>query len=717
MADPAPALDAPLASVPAPSRAFALAAARVTIALLLACAVFPPFIPVAGPLSADDLLAVAGVGLAVFLAAFSGRRPALDASLVGLAALALVGVISSTANADGLGDFVRLAGRSSGRAVFYAALVVSVRLAFEERSWARIALGVVVAAASAEAVFCLWAYATRYQGPYGLGVIPFPDWSVLYGRARVQGTFSGTVGTYETDATSANFLAGYLVFTIPASLGLAAGARRGELRVVVLLGALAQLAALYLTYTRAALVALGAPILVVGWLLGRRKLASAALVVAIAATLAIPTVRTKFFGEAHNRFALWGASLMMTRDAPLVGVGDGNYDTVLHARQDYYDTPWGIASTSSHNSVLLSAAYHGVPGGLVHVLLYGLVVAVTLSAVRRTRARGFERGDLAIAVGIAGGISGYLVHDQFNNLFYVPKVVTQLWLLFGVLLALAPRDGSRVLTAPASGGSTLPTEPGMQRISENADDGLLGVRALELAIRNVPLIAALALVGGVLGWASGVFEARPFSTRAVVELGIRHPLAPVEPPIVAAERLGGHVANAARTFDRSAALRVDARRDTARALTRYLDVTVTARTSSAAKAIADAGLASFLVEHVEMSAFERRLVTVEGDKWRRWSERVEAERARIVAAPKTDATDVRLTELDGALFDLKTRVNACDALDNDLRTPPTRLVAPPSEPAQPPSSSKPRAAGGASLGLLVAAMIVAARRSPGAAAQ
>ncbi|MCK6550533.1 O-antigen ligase family protein [Myxococcota bacterium] len=712
MAETARAIEA---DAPLPDRApsLALAAARVSIALLVACAVFPPFIPVAGPLSADDLLAVAGVALAVFLSVFAGRPPSVDATILGLVALALLGFVSSIANAESVGDLVRLAGRSSGRMLFYAALVAAVRLAFDGRVWARRALAIVVAAASAEALFCLWAYVTRYQGPYGLGVIPFPDWSVLYGGVRVQGTFSGAVGTYETDATSANFLAGYLVFTIPATLGLAAGARRGEVRVLVLLGALAQLAALYLTYTRAALVALGAPILVAGWLIGRRKLAAGALVLAVAATLAIPSVRTKFFGEAHNRFALWGASLMITRDAPLTGIGDGNYDTVLHGRQEYFDTPWGIASTSSHNSVLLSAAYHGVPGGVAHVVLYALVVAVVLAAVRRVRDRGGP-GDLAIAVGIAAGISGYLVHDQFNNLFYVPKVITQLWLLFGVLLALAPRVVARELTTPASSGSTgaAPSERRMERSATHTEDeALVGVRALELALGNLPLIAVLALVGAAAGWVSAVLVERPFVTRAVVELGIRHPLAPVEDPIVAAERLGGHVADAARRHDAHALVVAEPRRDMARALTRYLDVTVTAKTASAAQTIAAEGLAAFMAEHVEMSAFERRLVTVEGDNWKAWVARVEAQRARVVAEPKSDDTDERLTELDAAMLDAKTRVNACDALDNDLRTPATRIAVPPSDPAQVPSTAKPRAAGGLALGLFVAALALVAKHA------
>lgn len=420
----------------------ATAALRVLVLVLLAGSVFPPFVPLAGPLSADDLPSLLAVGLAASALLFTRRRITLDATAAGFAALALLGVLSATANAGSFSELARLAGRSAGRCLFFALLITSLRALISRGAWPKVALAVFASAATAESLFCLWALAVKYRGPYGLGVLPFPEWSVLHGSYRVQGTFSGVATEFETEAVSANFLAAYLVMAVPVTASMVLAARPGPLRLVLALATLCQLAALYLTYTRAALVALAAPVLVIGWLTGRRRLSAMLLIAGIVFTLAIPSVRRKMLGEGHNRYALWVASLYITRDHPIAGVGDGNYDRVLYSKQAYFETPFGVSSTASHNSILLSAAYHGVAGGLANVLLYVLLALSALRAVKAVRARDPTGRDVFLAAGIAGGLAGYLVQDQFNNLLYVPKVVTQLWYLVAVLGALAAVAGA-----------------------------------------------------------------------------------------------------------------------------------------------------------------------------------------------------------------------------------------------------------------------------------
>lgn len=399
--------------------------------LLMTAAIFPPVVPIAGPLSLDDVLPLLATVLALAIMLFSPRHPRLDATVIAFALLAALGLLSSASNAQSLSDFGRLAGRATGRICFYFALVACTRFLLEKKSWQMRAVTAFVAAATAEAIFCLFAYQTSYRGPYGIGVVPLAGWSVIKGSFRVQGTFSGGANAYEVGSVSANFLASYLVLSAPVTAGLALYVQRPWVRIAIFFGMMLQLLALYLTYTRAALVALGAPILVFGWVLGQRKLAFMALLTAVAMTFAIPKVRTKLLGERHDRYALWWASKEITFDNPLAGVGDGNYEAVLYSDQTYHDTPLGPASTASHNSVLLSAAYHGIAGGCAQALLYALMVVVSLRSMKSVTGR--ER---FIAAGLIAALAGYLVHDQFNNLAYVPKVATQMWFLFALLLAI-----------------------------------------------------------------------------------------------------------------------------------------------------------------------------------------------------------------------------------------------------------------------------------------
>jgi hypothetical protein len=399
----------------------------------IAASIFPPFIPLAGPLSLDDLPPLIAVVLALFTMCFVRERTIVDATIFGFALLGLAGLISSAANSDGLSEFGRFAGRSAGRTLFAFGLVLGTRALLGDKRWQRAAVFALVIAATVESLFCLWAYQKRYIGPYGLGVADFASWSVLKGEVRVQGTFSGVRLAYEGASVSANFLAAYLIMSIPVTIGLAFSTAKGRARDALYLGALVQLIVLYLTYTRAALIALGVGIMVLGFVLGKRKQTLAALAFGAMVTLAIPSVRAKFMSEGHNRYALWWASWEITKDNALVGVGDGNYDRVLHDEPRYHNTPFGPAETASHNSIMLSAANHGIAGGVAQVLLYGSLVAAALYAFKRSS--GSER---YLAAGIVSALAAYLVQDQFNNLAYIPKVATQMWFLFGVLTAAPP---------------------------------------------------------------------------------------------------------------------------------------------------------------------------------------------------------------------------------------------------------------------------------------
>jgi hypothetical protein len=434
-----------VAAPPRDRSSWALALAPFVFAVLIVLSIFPPFVPLAGPLSLDDLMPVAAILISIALLAFNPKQPLIDATVIGFALLALVSIVATAASAESMAAFFRQCGRSTGRVLCYQALLLGARSVLGDEKWPRRAIALFSGAATIEAIFCIWAYVAEYRGPYGLGVIGFADWSVLVGKIRVQGTFSGEQLTYESGSVSPNFLAAYLVMSIPATVGLIA-TLRGRWRWVAVAGALLQVATLYLTYTRAALVAFGLSILAMGFFAGRRKLAIGIFALGIAATLAIPSTRRKFLSEGHDRWSLYWASVQLTADRPVFGVGDGNYDRVLHQDQRYFDTPYGIATATSHNSVLLAAANLGIAGGGAHALLYVLLVAVLLREVRRLEGRSGR--DRMLLAGVAAGIVGYLVQDQFNNLAYIPKVATQMWFLFALVPILARSIESRAVEEP-----------------------------------------------------------------------------------------------------------------------------------------------------------------------------------------------------------------------------------------------------------------------------
>lgn len=412
--------------------------------LLLAAAVFPPFVGLSGPLSVDDLLPLAAAGIGTGCLLFQRRPPAFDATVIGFALLVLVSLTSSAANAESLSDFARLAGRSAGRNTFFLMLIVGARAVLDRDDWPRKALLLVAGAATIEALFCIYAFLTNYQGPYGMGVVGFAHWSVLVGKTRVQGTFGGDMLHYESIPVSSNFLAAYLVLSIPMTIGLVAMVRRWWWRAALIVAGLLQIVTLYLTYTRAALAAFGVASLAMGFLSGRKKLAMTVLGIGVAFALSVPTVRAKILGEGHDRWALYWASGTITAHHAVFGIGDGNYEVLLHENQHYHETPFGIATATSHNSILLSAANYGVPGGAAHALLYLLALAAMLRELSRVRD---PRSRVAVA-GVIAGIIGYLAQDQFNNLAYIPKVATQMWFLYALVQPLARHSSWTEQNAP-----------------------------------------------------------------------------------------------------------------------------------------------------------------------------------------------------------------------------------------------------------------------------
>jgi O-antigen ligase len=202
---------------------------------------------------------------------------------------------------------------------------------------------------------------------------------------------------------------------------------RVSTKLSLALATVLQVVALFLTYTRASLLALAGGILALGWLMEKRKLAAGVLIAGAIAAVAIPSVRSKLF-DRHDRLVLWWSASQVIADHPLAGIGEGNHERVVFSSQDYMDTPFGVASSTAHNSVLQSAVHHGVFGGVAHLLLYLLAGLIAVQAVNRAAGR-----DRVIAAGIGAALFGYLCQDQFNNLMYVPKVATQAWFLFGLL--------------------------------------------------------------------------------------------------------------------------------------------------------------------------------------------------------------------------------------------------------------------------------------------
>ena len=129
----------------------------------------------------------------------------------------------------------------------------------------------------------------------------------------------------------------------------------------------------------------------------------------------------------ENRLILWKASLRMIRSHPLLGVGFGNFRTIL----PLYEDPDEQVNLIPHNTYLDVAAELGVPALLVFVG----IMACAFRSLERTRCRSLAAG-LAhfsrIAVGLQAGLISYLISAFFMSSWWLKMA----WLLVFLTICL-----------------------------------------------------------------------------------------------------------------------------------------------------------------------------------------------------------------------------------------------------------------------------------------
>jgi putative inorganic carbon (hco3(-)) transporter len=124
-----------------------------------------------------------------------------------------------------------------------------------------------------------------------------------------------------------------------------------------------------------------------------------------------------------ERLAHWQAALDMAADAPLLGVGFGNYEI---AYADYALVNWPDALGHAHNYYLNLLAETGILGITVYVMMLGSVFLAGVRLLPETT--GLARG---VVLGFLGSWTHLGVHSLVDKLF-----VNNIFLHIGVLLGL-----------------------------------------------------------------------------------------------------------------------------------------------------------------------------------------------------------------------------------------------------------------------------------------
>jgi len=225
-------------------------------------------------------------------------------------------------------------------------------------------------------------------------------------------------------------------------------------RNLILIPILPMLLALWFTYTRSAVYAVGIGIISI-LLFMRLKIRWEIIMVIMTILVLIVEFTgllegTYFGGRSESvqeqssvaRDVLWQAGVAIALDNPIFGIGADRFmevspgyayrvDPALIAwEQDRYWQYSTLGNDEPHNDFLMMWLTHGTPALIVYVIIYFIIIYNLMYAFRNSKNR-FVKG---VAVGLAAGIITYIANSFYHNLL---DTLPLLWIIAGFSLVTA----------------------------------------------------------------------------------------------------------------------------------------------------------------------------------------------------------------------------------------------------------------------------------------
>lgn len=209
------------------------------------------------------------------------------------------------------------------------------------------------------------------------------------------------------------------------------------------LATLVMATALLLTQSRGAMVGLavaGAVMLGVRWRRLRWPVGVAVAVGVAVLALLNATQPGGWSAGLAGRQEVWRRALVAIADFPYTGIGMGLFDQVVPILYPYFLLGAGPVAQASHahNLFLQVAVDLGLPG-----LVGYLAVLLAAGGLLAWLWRGGDGGDRPLVWGLIGSLVAVTAHGQLDAAAWSSKASPLLWLLLGLIAALAQRGNQR----------------------------------------------------------------------------------------------------------------------------------------------------------------------------------------------------------------------------------------------------------------------------------
>ncbi|MGD1044670.1 MAG: O-antigen ligase family protein [Bacteroidota bacterium] len=270
--------------------------------------------------------------------------------------------------------------------------------------------------------------------------------SALYG---IWQTFSGyQLHRHETLAHMGNYFravgfngfyltfAGFImsVFFVSFCISFQSGIAKNRWKYILV--ALMSFSAAIGTFARSIWLSFAVVIPIFGFVKGKRMgsiVITVFLVIVLLCVIFIPTIRDRAYSsvlpsENQTRLNLWKTSIHMSKDFPMTGIGEDNFDYYLdrYKVDGYYDT-----TAHPHNDYLTVLISSGIPGLIAFLSIWFVIIQMGF----KTQKNSFNPFLKELALGGTLAIIGFMIGGLFQNYYGTFANCWGWWLMAGLTMA------------------------------------------------------------------------------------------------------------------------------------------------------------------------------------------------------------------------------------------------------------------------------------------
>jgi O-antigen ligase len=190
------------------------------------------------------------------------------------------------------------------------------------------------------------------------------------------------------------------------------------------------------TFARSIWLSLAVVIPIFSFVKGKRTgtiVTAAFLVIVLLCVIFIPTIRDRAYSsvipsENQTRLNLWQTSINISKDSPLIGIGEDNFDYYFdrYKVEGYYD-----ATVHPHNDYLTILVSSGIPGLIAFLSIWFVI----LQAGFKTQKYSSNPFLKELAFGSTLAIIGFMIGGLFQNYYGTFANCWGWWLMAGFTMA------------------------------------------------------------------------------------------------------------------------------------------------------------------------------------------------------------------------------------------------------------------------------------------